>query len=332
MPSITILAGLTVLLYIRLRKILYKNLLVKVKNDYELIKQEYDKLLQENTGLKQEYCGLEKSAFEIIALYDITKEICKTLELDGVFSSFKEQIDKYIEVSDCRFIKDHSADLSPYNNYTILPFKIGNTLVGYLVADIIKNEDKEKFHILAGQFLLGIKRAHLYQKIQELAITDGLTQMFTRRYWLERFKEEIERSKKFKYSFSFLMVDIDHFKAYNDRYGHLVGDAILKVVSIAAKENIRQIDLIGRYGGEEFAVILTETDIEQARFAAERIRQAIEERPVKVYDEDLKVTISIGISTFPTDGQDTQTLIDKADSALYRAKQAGRNRVCVYGV
>ena len=124
------------------------------------------------------------------------------------------------------------------------------------------------------------------------------------------------------------MVDIDHFKDYNDRYGHLVGDAILREVSKTIKDNTRQIDLTGRYGGEEFSIILTETDKEQARFAAQRIREAVESKPIRVYDEDLKVTISIGISTYPLDAKNMQALIDKADSALYKAKQTGRNKVC----
>ncbi len=176
-----------------------------------------------------------------------------------------------------------------------------------------------------------MKRAFLYQRIQELAITDGLTQVFSRRYFLERFREELVRSEKFNYSFSCLMIDIDHFKDYNDRYGHLVGDAILREVSKTIKENIRQIDLMGRYGGEEFSLILTETDKEKAELAAERIRQAIENKRIRVYNEDLKATVSIGVSTFPIDAKDMEQLIDKADLALYQAKEAGRNKVCVYG-
>jgi len=162
-----------------------------------------------------------------------------------------------------------------------------------------------------------------------LAITDSLTGVSSRRYLMERFSEEIERSRKFKYNFSFLMVDIDHFKDYNDRYGHLVGDAILREVSKSIKENIRQIDLVGRYGGEEFSVILTETDKEGARLAAERIRQAIENKHIRIYDEDLRVTISIGVSIFPDDAYEARQLIEKADQALYQAKQAGRNRVWI---
>jgi diguanylate cyclase (GGDEF)-like protein len=202
--------------------------------------------------------------------------------------------------------------------------------IGYLIASGINENDKDRFGILAQQFLIGVKRVLLYKKMQELAITDGLTQLFSRRHFLDRFKEELSRSKKFKYRFSFLMVDIDKFKEFNDKYGHLVGDAILREVSKTIKETIRQIDFVGRYGGEELSVILVETDKEHARFAAERLRQAIESRDIRVYDEELKVTISIGISTFSSDGETVEKLIETADQALYAAKQAGRNKVCSY--
>jgi diguanylate cyclase (GGDEF)-like protein len=212
-----------------------------------------------------------------------------------------------------------------------LPLEIDKTPLGYLAVSGVKEAEEDKFNILAQQFLLGAKRAHLYQKIQELAITDSLTGSLSRGFYMERFKEELERSEKFRFNFSLLMADIDHFKQCNDNYGHLVGDAILKEVAKTLKENIRQIDLIGRYGGEEFSIILIETDKEGAKFAAERIRQALEARHIRVYDEDLKVTVSIGISTYPGDARDVQALIERADEALYQAKQGGRNRVCVYG-
>ena len=126
------------------------------------------------------------------------------------------------------------------------------------------------------------------------------------------------------------MVDLDHFKSFNDNYGHLVGDAILKEAAKIIQATIRQIDFLGRYGGEELSVILTETDKGQASLAAERIRQAVASKPFLVYDEGLKVTISIGISTFPEDAEKVSDLIDKADKALYLAKQSGRNKVCLY--
>ncbi|MFH0913329.1 MAG: GGDEF domain-containing protein [Candidatus Omnitrophota bacterium] len=327
MRNLSFLVFLTILLFFWLKRRLAKNLLDMP--DYARAKDEYDKILSESIRLKEANRNLQGTLDSTIALYDITEEICKSLDADKVFSNFKEGIKKYIEVGDCQFIKGQ-ADLSGYKDYTTLPLKIQDRLIGYLLVGTLKGEDKEKFYILAQQFLLGIKRAVLYQDIQELAIIDGLTKIFNRRYYLERFKEELERSQKFNYIFSCLMIDIDYFKNYNDRYGHIVGDAILRELSKTIQETIRQIDMVGRYGGEEFSVVLSETDKEAAQFAAERIRQAIEERRIKVYDEELKITVSIGISTFPGDGKDIKALIDRADSALYRAKETGRNKVCIY--
>jgi len=285
-----------------------------------------DNLIRENSELKNASSDLKNKLKETIALYDITKQICKSLEENEIYNSFYNEIKKNMPVEECRFIKGN-INLSEYSGFRIFPLKINDQEFGHLLVKGIKDEDENKFNILSQQFLLGIKRSVLYQKVQELAITDGLTGAFSRRYWIERFQEELSRSKKFQYNLSFLMIDIDHFKNFNDCYGHLVGDAILKSTAETIKENLRQIDLIGRYGGEEFSVILTETNKEKAKLAAERIREAIEKKPIKVYDENLKITISIGISTFPDDAKDTINLIEIADRALYQAKENGRNRV-----
>ncbi|MBN1913340.1 MAG: GGDEF domain-containing protein [Candidatus Omnitrophica bacterium] len=323
-----ILALLIFFLFHRLKSIL--NLfLSRKKNSCERLKGELERMLSENRKIKQVSFKLQGIFDEVMALYDVTKEICKALETERVFLSFKEEIKKFIRIDDCRFL-EADADLSAYKDYTALPLEINRVRVGVLLVNGIKEEEAERFHILAHQFILGMKRAFLYQKVQELAITDSLTQVSSRRYYLERFNEELERSKKFSLRFCCLMIDIDNFKNFNDCYGHLVGDAILREVSKRIKGNIRQIDLFGRYGGEEFAIILPETDKNHGRLVAERIRQLVEEGFIRVYDEDLKVTISIGISGFPGDGKKTETLIEKADAALYQAKHAGRNRVCSY--
>lgn len=323
-----ILIGISILLQLQLKEILGRKLL-KYQDNYARIQGDHDKLSRQNLRLKQIALDLEKNTSGIIALYDITEEICKSLNLEEIFAAFKEKINKYLSIGDCKLLKS-DANLSEYNSYAIMPLKIDHSIIGYLAADDIKEADKDKFQILSQQFILGAKRAVLYQEVQELAITDSLSQVFTRRYFLERFAEEIERSKKFKYCFSLLIIDVDRFKYFNDNYGHLVGDAIIKEVSRVAKDNIRQIDIIGRYGGDELAVILSETDKKEAEFVAERIRKSIEEKYIKIYDEELKVTVSIGISTFPEDAKNLQLLIDKADIALYKAKQAGRNRFCSY--
>ena len=298
--------------------------------NFAIKKAEYEKLLRDNKKFKTGNHSLQNSLDSIIALYDITKEICKSLDVDKVFTYFKEGLNKHISVKDCKLLKGESG-LPGYEGYTLFPLKIQDELIGNLAVEGLKEEDKERFYILSQQFLLGIKRAILYEGVQALSIIDTLTNVFNRRYYLERFKEELERSIKFNYVFSCLMVDIDYFKSFNDRYGHIVGDAILRELSKTIQENIRQIDLLGRFGGEEFSIILSETDKDAAQFAAQRIRLAIQDKRIRVYDEELKITVSIGISTFPYDGKDTETLIDRADSALYQAKQAGKNRVCTFG-
>ncbi len=284
-------------------------------------------LLKDKQRLDAENTDLNKAFSQTLALYEVTKDICKSLEEEKVFNIFHENLKKYIGVRDCQYIKDN-ADLIKYKDYTIIPLDSGESQVSYLAFDGILEEDRDKLLILAQQFLIGLRRAIFYQKVSELAITDTLTQVYSRRYFLERFNEELRRSKKNKLLLSFLMIDIDNFKQYNDRYGHLVGDAILREISKTIRQTVRQIDFVGRYGGEEICIVLAETDKEQASFAAERIRQGIASAVIKVYDEELKATVSIGVSTFPDNAGNIKDLIEMADQALYLAKETGKNKVC----
>jgi diguanylate cyclase (GGDEF)-like protein len=303
---------------------------------------EKDGLLKDKLRLDAENNALNKEFSQILELYELTKDICKSLDEEKVFNIFRQNLKKHIGGGDCRYIKD-SADLIKYKDYTILPLASPENQpmalasgsqttalqpVGYLAFDGILDQDKDKLSILAQQFLIGLRRAIFYQKVSQLSITDTLTQVYSRRYFLERFQEELRRCVNNKLRLSFLMTDIDNFKHYNDRYGHLVGDGILRQVSKIIRDTIRQIDFIGRYGGEELSIVLAETDREQANFAAERIRQAIASAVIKVYDEELKVTISIGVSTFPDNAACVRDLIEMADQALYLAKETGKNKVC----
>lgn len=292
------------------------------------LRLDYERLAVRAAGIRDEHARLVRSFEETVALYEITREITKHLEEEKVFSSFVERLGAYIHFTDCRYFKER---LGPgYDRW--LTLRLGETIVGYLACRGIEDRDADKFQIMGGQFVLGIKRAILYRRIQEMATYDSLTRVYTRRYWFERCGQEIERSRRFGYKACCLMLDIDHFKDVNDRYGHLAGDAILKEVSKIVRENIRQIDLLGRYGGEELCLLLTETDYDNGIFVAERIRQAIEQRQIRVYDEDLRVTASVGVSLFPGSGERLERLIEAADGALYRAKELGRNKVCASAV
>ncbi|MCK9571683.1 MAG: GGDEF domain-containing protein [Candidatus Omnitrophica bacterium] len=288
-------------------------------------------LTKNNQSLKDDNVNYQKKFEDTVALYDLTKDICKTLDQTKIFKIFKESLDDHTSVKDCHFIRTDELDEGKYKDFTLIPLEpVHNRPIGYLAARQISPEDKDKFSILAQQFIVGIRRALLYQKVQELTITDSLTQVYNRRYFLERFNEELERSKKNKLNLAFLMLDVDNFKKYNDRYGHLVGDAILKQVAKILRDTVRQIDFIGRYGGEEISIVLTETAGQQAGFVAERIRRAINESRFQVYDEDLSVTVSIGISVFKASSLKVIQLIEMADFALYQAKKSGKNKVCFY--
>ena len=208
-----------------------------------------------------------------------------------------------------------------------VPLLAKQELNGVLVLEAYAPEQEESLLILASQFAPALQKVKLYGKIQELAITDGLTHLFSRHYFLERFREEIARSKRYHLALAFLMADIDHFKQVNDHSGHLVGDVVLREVASLIKGSVREIDLVGRYGGEEFSVVLPDTTRESALQVAERIRAAVEAHACAAYDETIRVTLSLGVSVYPEDGEDPITLLDRADTALYEAKKAGRNRV-----
>jgi len=166
-------------------------------------------------------------------------------------------------------------------------------------------------------------------QLRQLAITDGLTGLYNYRYFKEQWNQEIIRAQRHSLSLSLIMIDIDHFKLYNDTHGHLAGDEVLRAIGHLIRSNIRKIDIPARYGGEEFAVILPETAKAPATFVAEKLRKLVEECPIPHEEKQPggKLTISLGVSTFPDDGQSPEQLIDVADQRLYKAKQNGRNRV-----
>jgi len=203
------------------------------------------------------------------------------------------------------------------------------TIAVFLIENIIPR-DCDKFFILAPQVALQMERVNLFEDVEKLSIMDGLTKTYLRRYFLERLKEEMIRAKQSREDLAFVMVDLDYFKKCNDTFGHLVGDAVLKEIAHILKENVREIDSVARFGGEEFCLLLPETDKKGACIVAERIKKSIENHTIKAYDEFVKITVSMGISSFSEDAKgSSETLIEKADKALYKAKAEGRNRICL---
>lgn len=168
------------------------------------------------------------------------------------------------------------------------------------------------------------------QRVRELARRDQLTGLFNRREFEERYHAEFDRADRYESSLAVMMVDLDHFKEVNDTYGHQAGDEVLGVMGEVLQDMTRQVDITGRYGGEEFAVVLPETDLASARRAAERINQELRRQTFEGdEDETFTVTCSLGLAELSPEDEDAEALLQRADEALYEAKSAGRDRVAM---
>jgi len=222
--------------------------------------------------------------------------------------------------------------------YTV-PLIYENNYVGIFAAkstsDAISEKDKNYLKQLANQIAITIYRANSYIEILKYATVDALTGFYNRRQLENRIKQEVASSKRQHTPLCGIMTDIDYFKKVNDNYGHAVGDLVLKEVAKTIRSQLREYDVAGRYGGEEFSIILPFTSIKEAKMAAERLRNAVEKKVIDISkinpDADKKnisVTISLGIYEIKeTDNDDD--LMKKADKALYVAKNSGRNRVVI---
>jgi two-component system, cell cycle response regulator len=188
-------------------------------------------------------------------------------------------------------------------------------------------EEAELFRIFILQGEAGIKNLALFERVKSLAIRDGLTGLHNYRYFRETLLYEVERSRRYKTPLSLLFLDIDDFKQINDTMGHLYGDTIIREVGNILKGGIRLADLLCRYGGDEFVLLMTQTPLQQAELLAERLRRLIAQSPLARAGQDCRVTVSIGVAGL-TPRMSMEDLIQAADEALYRAKEAGKNRSC----
>lgn len=311
------------------------NLEVEADEKLDFVNQRYRDAVKKKDTLFLRRTSMEEEAFKVFTLYEITKDITKSLSEDEAFNIFRNKLREHVYFSECHIERKGSDQLKKYEDskdYFIFELKSQDREIGFLILKDVEEGEEEKVRILGQQFALAMRRVKLYQEIGLVAITDSLTGVYTRRHTLERLNEEVSRAKSRKMSMGYLMVDADHFKSINDKHGHIAGDLVLREIGNIIKNNIREIDIAGRYGGEEFCVVLPDTDRDGAMYAAERIRQACESALIKVYDIELKITVSIGLAVFPDDAKTDSELIDKADWALYRSKKMGRNRVSSFGV
>jgi diguanylate cyclase (GGDEF)-like protein len=218
-----------------------------------------------------------------------------------------------------------------------VPLMVGHKALGLLRIDSpcenhYTTEDLRFLTTIGDIGAVAIENAQLYERVEQLAITDGLTGLYLRRYLLGRMPEEISRQIRRKGALAFLMLDLDHFKQYNDRFGHVAGDIVLRTVGkLLADFFCAPGMFVCRYGGEEFSVLLPDCKPEKAMEMAEEIRKTIDGQTIMLRREQSKITVSIGVASFPKNARSTQELVHKADLALYQAKEQGRNRVCTAG-
>ena len=227
-------------------------------------------------------------------------------------------------------------------SFVSIPLRVGSRTIGVInISDKITGEvfSEEDLYLLlsfASYASIALERGAYYRMTEDLkkiSVTDSLTELFNRRYFHERLFEEIERSKRHNEPFTIFMLDIDDFKVFNDKYGHLSGDEVLKSVAYAVRDAVRSIDVAARFGGEEFSIILPYTTKMNSYVTAERIRRSVEDIRFigSKIPSDQKISISIGIAEFPADASSIEELIDKADTAMYLAKARGKNRIVGYG-
>ena len=265
----------------------------------------------------------ETAIQEMISMYQLSKQFLATLDEEEGLRITREFLGKTIPSLGEADLDQHTAAIRDL-------MRQGEVSTERLIQAIplrgTSYTDRERWSILSNQLALGLQRISLYQQIQESATHDGLTGLIVRRHLRERLAGEVEGALRRGGSMVFLMVDLDRFKAVNDTYGHLVGDVVLREVARLIRASVREIDLVGRYGGEEFAVALPDADEQVGLHIAERIRTAVQNASIRAYDEEIHITVSVGLALFPRHAATAEQLVDQADRAMYCAKGLGRNR------
>jgi len=220
-------------------------------------------------------------------------------------------------------------------SFAVVPFSGKDELRGMMiVASRAQREfspdDVELLGTLGKQIGIGVESAVRFEEMSRMATIDGLTGLYNHRYFQERLQQEVARSSRYGQECCLIMLDLDHFRIYNDLFGHVLGDEVLKKMGRLLLNCTRREDLVCRYGGAEFAVVLPQTGSSTARGVAERLRQAVEAALLEESTvNDANLTISLGVASFPSDGASPEGLIRRADVALAAAKQRGRNQTCL---
>jgi len=236
---------------------------------------------------------------------------------------------------DFRFSLESEKVKRGFNSLISAPIMSGEKVLGLLRADsrrphFYTQDDLRLLNIISGLAAVALENAVLYKRLSELAITDGLTSLYVHKYFKEKLAKEIKRSIKTGSPFSVVLLDIDDFKEYNDKYGHIAGDLVLKHIASILSNSLSAGDMAARYGGEEFVLLLLGKNAKDAVKFSEEIRKKIEKTPVILRRKEMYTTVSIGIAACPRDSNLAEDLFGYADKRLYKAKEKGKNQVCSF--
>ena len=227
------------------------------------------------------------------------------------------------------------ARLDGMQSLLILPLVTGDAAIGTLTIaarrrDAFGASVRPILEVISNQMAVSLANAQMVRRLEELATTDGLTGLTNHRVFQEELDRRLKSAVRFGRKLSVVLLDIDHFKLVNDRHGHPIGDAVLRMTARLLQRCKRETDLVARYGGEEFAIVCEETDRRGAELLAERVRKELAAESTDTPQGALKVTCSLGVATFPADAADKAELVSRADQALYHAKRGGRDRVVAW--
>jgi diguanylate cyclase (GGDEF)-like protein len=288
------------------------------------------------TSMSPEYLGIVENGLEHPMIkYTFSRD---RLKLENILyptalSNIEDEIEMLFSDTRRQGITEilRQIGVGPQTEPLRLPLIFEENLLGilWIWGKGLTRADLPIMSIFAKQIGISLERARLFQEVQSLALTDPLTGLQNRRSLFELGRVEFARAQRMERPFCCIMLDLDHFKQINDAYGHLIGDHVLQEFAKRCRDSVREIDLVGRYGGEELIVLLPETDMPTSLQVAERLRYSIACAPIQVFDREISVTASIGVAARDENSTDLETLIARADQAMYIAKHKGRNRIAM---
>lgn len=290
------------------------------------LNEELETKLTPKEGIPQKNIG-----DSLVYIYPPGPKLGERYILKGPIITIGRENDNNIFIDNDTVSRKHSKIIRKNSQYIISDLNSTNgTYVNHhqIKQHTLHNGDLIKIGRIIFKFLSGNDVENAYhEEIYKLTITDGLTGAFNKRYLMETLEKELARAKRYSRSLSILLIDLDHFKKINDSYGHLMGDKILREICNLFIKRIRREETLTRYGGEEFIILLPETDKNGAITLAEQLRKMIEEHKFVIDDMEINITISIGVGIFEGKEVTPENLIKEADKNLYKAKNSGRNKV-----